>query len=101
MTTPTHSIAAAAETATPQTVTLILRRITARFLKAEPESLEADTNLVHRGLGSLEIMRIVSELRRAGITAEVRELATDPTLKAWTEHLLRAHPADEIVARLA
>ncbi|MEU6862311.1 phosphopantetheine-binding protein [Streptomyces sp. NPDC046876] len=96
-----HSIAAAAETATPEAVTGILRGIAARFMKVEPETLEADTNLVHRGLGSLEIMRIVSELRRAGITADVRELATDPTLGAWTEHLLRAHPADEIAARLA
>ncbi|MCY0935127.1 phosphopantetheine-binding protein [Streptomyces sp. H34-S4] len=96
----TQSSAAAAETAAQETVTLILGKITGRFMAVDPETLFPDTNLVHRGLGSLEIMRIVSELRKAGIRADVKELAVNPTLESWTKHLLETYPADEIESRL-
>ncbi|MFJ2821692.1 phosphopantetheine-binding protein [Streptomyces toxytricini] len=93
--------AAAVPDAGPQDVTAALARITAGVMKVEPEDLAPDANLVHCGLGSLEIMRVVGALRRAGIAAGVRELATEPTLEAWTRHLLEGQSAAEVTARLA
>lgn len=83
-----------------EAVTQVLGKITARYMKVDPETLLPQTNLVQRDLGSLEIMRIVGHLRKAGIRAEVMELAAKPTLEDWTLHLLGILPADEIVTRL-
>ncbi|MEV6669041.1 phosphopantetheine-binding protein [Streptomyces sp. NPDC051162] len=78
-----------------------LTRLVAGYLDTAPESLPPDANLVHLGLGSLEVMRLVGRLRKARVPAEVRDLAADPTLAHWTRYLLTLRPAEDITAGLA
>ncbi len=49
-----------------------------------------DDNLVFLGLGSLEMMRLVTRWRREGLKVEFRELAATPTISAWAEKLEEA-----------
>jgi aryl carrier-like protein len=70
-----------------------LRRAIAEIMEADPEEITGDANLVFLGLGSLEMMRLVTRWRRAGLAVDFAELAADPTLDAWTGHLVAAWEA--------
>ncbi|MFD0385482.1 phosphopantetheine-binding protein [Streptomyces stramineus] len=78
-----------------------MAHLVAGYLNTAPEALPADANLVHLGLGSLEVMRLVGRLRKAKIPAEVRDLAAQPTLAQWTRYLLGLSPAEDIAASLS
>ncbi|MGY6026533.1 phosphopantetheine-binding protein [Streptomyces spinosirectus] len=63
-----------------------LRAIVAPVLGIEPGRIEPDANLVLLGLSSLEIMRLVSRWRKAGIPVHFDALVAAPTLSGWAEH---------------
>jgi aryl carrier-like protein len=67
-----------------------LRRTIAGIIEAEPEEIPGDANLVFLGLGSLEVMRLVTRWRRVGLEVDFAELAAEPTVDAWTAHLVAA-----------
>ncbi|MDV9169080.1 phosphopantetheine-binding protein [Streptomyces sp. W16] len=64
-----------------------LRKTIADMVGLGPAEIAEDANLVHLGLGSLEMMRLVTRWRRAGLVVSFRELAAEPTLAAWQRHL--------------
>ncbi|MFH0241923.1 phosphopantetheine-binding protein [Streptomyces sp. HK10] len=70
-----------------------LRQEVAAAIGLSPEAVPDDAHLVHLGLGSLEMMRLVTRWRRQGITADFAELAGSPTLDAWHRHLTAAWAA--------
>jgi mycobactin phenyloxazoline synthetase len=63
-----------------------LRAIVAPVLGIEPGRIEPDANLVLLGLSSLEIMRLVSRWRKAGIPVQFDALVAAPTLGGWSAH---------------
>ncbi|GLX97661.1 isochorismatase [Herbidospora sp. NEAU-GS84] len=67
-----------------------LRTTVAGIVGADPASVADDDNLVVLGLGSLEMMRLVTKWRRAGLKVEFRDLAAAPTIAAWSERLEEA-----------
>ncbi|MFD9033337.1 phosphopantetheine-binding protein [Streptomyces sp. NPDC059567] len=67
-----------------------LRQEVAAALGAQPDAIPGDAHLVHLGLGSLEMMRLVTRWRRQGLPAEFAELAAAPTLDDWHRHLTAA-----------
>ncbi|TDD17255.1 phosphopantetheine-binding protein [Nonomuraea diastatica] len=67
-----------------------LRENVAAIIGATPEEIPGDANLVYLGVGSLEMMRLVTKMRRQGITLDFSALAADPTLDAWEGHLREA-----------
>jgi bifunctional isochorismate lyase/aryl carrier protein len=66
-----------------------LRDVVAGVLKIKPDDIDDDTNLVHLGLKSLQLMQLVNHWRREGLTANFRELAACPTLAHWRTVLHR------------
>lgn len=71
---------------TPPKVSAALREAVAAMIGAEPDAIAPDANLIHLGLGSLEVMRLVNRWRRDGLPVSFRELAAEPTLDAWQRH---------------
>ena len=67
-----------------------LRRDVAAVLGTPPGEMAGDAHLVHLGLGSLEMMRLVNRWRRQGLPAEFAALAAAPTLDDWHRHLTAA-----------
>ncbi|MEV3993058.1 phosphopantetheine-binding protein [Streptomyces sp. NPDC049837] len=67
-----------------------LRQEVATVLGTPPGAIPGDAHLVHLGLGSLEMMRLVTRWRRQGLPAEFAELAAAPTLDDWHRHLTAA-----------
>ncbi|WP_066362977.1 phosphopantetheine-binding protein [Herbidospora mongoliensis] len=67
-----------------------LRTTVAGLVGADPASVADDDNLVLLGLGSLEMMRLVTKWRRSGLKVEFRDLAATPTISAWTSKLEEA-----------
>lgn len=74
---------AAGEPPTPQQ----LRDAVAAILGSEPGAIPMDANLLHLGIGSLEMMRLVNRWRRENIRVSFRELAAEPTLAAWQQRM--------------
>jgi aryl carrier-like protein len=73
---------------TPATpVSDALRTLAADMIGVEPDTIAPDANLVHLGLGSLEMMRLVNRWRRDGLAVSFGTLAAEPTLEAWQRHL--------------
>jgi aryl carrier-like protein len=64
-----------------------LRESVAQIIDVSPNEITDDANLVFLGLGSLEMMRLVTKWRRQGIRADFAELAAEPTVAAWISHL--------------
>jgi aryl carrier-like protein len=64
-----------------------LRQAVATMIGAAPDDLGPDDNLVYLGLGSLEMMRLATRWRRAGIAVDFTRLADNPTLRAWETYL--------------
>ncbi|WP_327178604.1 phosphopantetheine-binding protein [Streptomyces sp. NBC_01335] len=71
---------------TPTEVSAALREAVATMIGAEPDKVAPGANLIHLGLGSLEMMRLVNRWRRDGLPVSFRELAAEPTLEAWQRH---------------
>ncbi|NRQ34236.1 phosphopantetheine-binding protein [Nonomuraea sp. NN258] len=67
-----------------------LRETVAALIGAAPEDIAGDANLVYLGVGSLEMMRLVTRYRRQGVTLDFAVLAAEPTLDAWERHLREA-----------
>ncbi|MFF1925183.1 phosphopantetheine-binding protein, partial [Streptomyces sp. NPDC058221] len=67
-----------------------LREEVAAAVGMAPGTISGDANLVHLGLGSLEMMRLVTRWRRQGLPADFAALAGAPTLDAWHRHLTDA-----------
>jgi aryl carrier-like protein len=75
------------DTEQPQTqVSAALREAAAAMIGIAPETIAPDANLVHLGLGSLEMMRLANRWRRDGLPVSFRVLAAEPTLEAWQRH---------------
>ncbi|PZT72589.1 MULTISPECIES: phosphopantetheine-binding protein [unclassified Streptomyces] len=72
---------------TPTEVSAALRQAVETLIGTEHGTIEPDANLIHVGLGSLEMMRLVNQWRRNGLPVSFRELAAEPTLEAWQRHL--------------
>lgn len=64
-----------------------LRSALADLIGITPSEIEDDANLIHLGLGSLEMMRLVTKWRRAGLGVAFGELAATPTYAAWNEQI--------------
>lgn len=62
-----------------------LRASVSAMIGTPPGEIAGDANLVLLGLGSLEMMRLVTRWRRQGLAVEFRDLAAEPTIDAWTE----------------
>ncbi|GAA3412588.1 phosphopantetheine-binding protein [Streptosporangium vulgare] len=73
-----------------------LRQAVATIIGTEPGEITGDANLVFLGLGSLEMMRLVTRWRRQGIAVEFGELAAEPTVEAWQRHLRAAWEARQV-----
>ncbi|MFJ5121770.1 phosphopantetheine-binding protein [Kitasatospora sp. NPDC088548] len=71
-----------------------LRAALAELIGIDPTEVGDDDNLIQLGLGSLEMMRLVTKWRRAGLPVAFGELTDTPTFAAWnariTEELARA-----------
>ncbi|MFE5597691.1 phosphopantetheine-binding protein [Streptomyces coelicoflavus] len=70
----------------PTEVSAALREAVEAVIGAEHGTIEPNANLIHVGLGSLEMMRLVNRWRRDGLPVSFRELAAEPTLEAWQRH---------------
>ncbi|WP_190014468.1 phosphopantetheine-binding protein [Streptomyces lucensis] len=70
----------------PAQVSAALREAVAAMIGTDPGAIAPDANLIHLGLGSLEMMRLVNRWRREGLPVQFRELAAEPTLDAWQRH---------------
>ncbi|MEJ3655424.1 phosphopantetheine-binding protein [Actinomycetes bacterium KLBMP 9759] len=51
------------------------------------DEIADDVNLVLLGVGSLEVMRLSTKLRRRGLPVEFEVLAAEPTIDAWAAHV--------------
>jgi aryl carrier-like protein len=87
---PTNAPGPALSTATADT----LRQVVADLVGTPAAEIPGDANLVFLGLGSLEMMRLVTRWRREGLAVEFSELAAVPTIDAWAAYLDRARGAD-------
>lgn len=63
-----------------------LREVVAEIIGSEPSEIPEDANLIHLGIDSLGMMRLLNRLRRSGVRLPVRALAAEPTLAAWHRH---------------
>ena len=59
----------------------------AQLIAANVDDIAADDNLVVLGLGSLEMMRLVTRWRRAGLTVDFGAVVAEPTVTAWARLL--------------
>jgi mycobactin phenyloxazoline synthetase len=63
-----------------------LRAAVAPLVGLAPDAIDPDANLVVLGIGSLEIMRLVSGWRRDRIPVDFEALVAGPTLAGWLAH---------------
>ncbi|MEU5968143.1 hypothetical protein AMK14_01295 [Streptomyces sp. TSRI0445] len=66
-----------------------LRTALAALIGIAPAEIEDDANLIQLGLESLQMMRLATKWRRAGLTATFGDLAASPTYAAWNELIVR------------
>ncbi len=55
------------------------------WLDEDPELFDPDENLIDYGLDSIQVMTLISEWEKQGITLSFEELAQAPSLNAWWE----------------
>jgi aryl carrier-like protein len=60
-----------------------LREIVAGIIGTEPSAIPDDANLIHLGVDSLGMMRLMNRFRRAGVRMSSGDLVAEPTLTAW------------------
>ncbi|WP_156754442.1 phosphopantetheine-binding protein [Actinokineospora pegani] len=81
-------MSATPELSTPDLTTAdSLRAQVADLIGVDPAEIDGDANLVFLGLGSLEMMRLSTKWRRAGLRVVLAELAAVPTIDAWAAYL--------------
>ncbi|WP_432483539.1 phosphopantetheine-binding protein [Kineococcus esterisolvens] len=69
-----------------------VRADVAQLLGCDPADLDADEDLLDRGLDSIRLMTLVERWRRAGASGlEFADLAEQPVLRRWQE-LVVPHP---------
>ncbi|MFF3911454.1 phosphopantetheine-binding protein [Streptomyces sp. NPDC001848] len=66
-----------------------LRSALGSLIGLAPEQIEDDANLIRLGLGSLQMMRLITQWRRAGLTVTFQEMAEQPTFGWWNERISR------------
>ncbi|MFI6704144.1 phosphopantetheine-binding protein [Streptomyces sp. NPDC050509] len=69
-----------------------IRSAVAALLDTDPGAIAGDDNLALLGLGSLDVMRLSSRWRRAGVPVEFEVLVADPTIDGWARHLDTVRP---------
>ncbi|CCQ17865.1 Nonribosomal peptide synthetase [Rhodococcus sp. AW25M09] len=62
-----------------------LRTLVAELIGIEPEAVSGDANLFELGLESIVLMRLVGRFRKQGSKVTFADLASRPTVSAWTE----------------
>jgi aryl carrier-like protein len=70
-----------------------LRERVADFVGSAPTDIPPSANLVMLGLTSLNVMRLNTQLRRAGIPVDFDAMIANPTLADWTRQVEAAHTA--------
>lgn len=60
-----------------------LREEVAALLGTELSPADDEVNLFELGLQSIQLMRLINRLNRAGIGVDFTEMAQDPRLAAW------------------
>jgi aryl carrier-like protein len=68
----------------------VLRTRLAEFLGTPIDEVSGEANLILLGLSSLNVMRLNSQLRRAGAAVDFDEMIATPTLNAWTDQVAAA-----------
>jgi aryl carrier-like protein len=63
------------------------REQVAEVIGLRPSEIDAEANLVHLGVDSLSLLRLMNQLRRSGVRLKVADLAAEPTLAAWHRHV--------------
>ena len=61
-----------------------IRSDVAEMLACDPAEIDADEDLLDRGLDSIRLMTLVERWRAAGATLEFPDLAEQPVLRHWT-----------------
>lgn len=61
----------------------LLRHRVAEFLGPAADELTPSANLVLLGLTSLNVMRLNTQLRRAGAAVDFDDMIANPTLEEW------------------
>lgn len=67
-----------------------LKAYLAELIGIRAQEIPDDANLIRLGLESLQMMRLVTKWRRAGIPVSFGEMAQTPTYSAWNERLGQA-----------
>ncbi|MFJ8476064.1 phosphopantetheine-binding protein [Kitasatospora sp. NPDC094011] len=60
-----------------------LRTHLAELIGVPVEDVTDDANLIRLGLGSLQIMRLITKFRRSGVDLGFGDLAGTPTFAGW------------------
>ncbi|MGW6010625.1 phosphopantetheine-binding protein [Streptomyces sp. NPDC055210] len=60
-----------------------LRGVLARTIGLPADRIDDRHNLVELGLGSLELMRLITRWRRQGLHLDYGELSAEPTVDGW------------------
>jgi aryl carrier-like protein len=60
-----------------------LRSLLARTIGLPADRIDDRDNLVELGLGSLELMRLITRWRRQGLHLDYGELSAEPTVDGW------------------
>ncbi|MGD3110223.1 phosphopantetheine-binding protein [Streptomyces sp. YGL11-2] len=66
-----------------------LRAKLADLIGVSPTEIADDANLIRLGLGSLQMMRLVTAWRRSGLPVTFGEMARTPTFSSWNELITR------------
>ncbi|MDT9691493.1 phosphopantetheine-binding protein [Streptomyces sp. P9(2023)] len=66
-----------------------LRSALAGLIGVPAAEIADDANLIQLGLESLQVMRLATKWRRAGLSVAFGDLAADPTFAAWNERVTR------------
>ncbi|WP_317203442.1 isochorismatase family protein [Janthinobacterium sp.] len=64
-----------------------LKTLLQEHIDAEEGEFDGDDNLMDFGLDSLQVMSLVAEWKKHGLTVKFEELAVKPTLNAWWDLL--------------
>lgn len=68
-----------------------IREAVAAITGLDPGAIPDDANLLHLGIDSLGMMRLVNRWRREGLRVSFRELIANPTVAAWERYLGTLH----------
>jgi mycobactin phenyloxazoline synthetase len=64
-----------------------IKQAIAGLLEIDAEEIGDDQTLATLGVSSLEVMRLVTRWRRAGLAVDFEWLLSEPTVGAWETHL--------------